>query len=342
MTIAEELKQQGRPMEDELIHNPHDRFFKEGFSRLETAQEFFAAYLPSELATQVNWSTLRLEPGSFVDERLAQSHSDLLFSATFHGEPLLLYFLFEHQSTRDPDMPFRLLAYMVRIWEQWRKRTPEDQQGPPAIVPVVLHQGSDRWNILSRFEDWLRNSESARSALSGFVPNFYYLVVDLSQVPTEELRGGVLCRLFLTLLRAARLNQIEEWALWAQPLLASVLEGNLAIFRAVAYYIATVHGSGLQPTTGGPSTFERLISKLTDKRVKEGFMTIAEELIQKGRQQGVAEGKAEGRLQGQILGLQRALGLPPTPTERLAELDAEGLSAILRELEAEAHERGTR
>jgi predicted transposase YdaD len=32
--------------------------------------------------------------------------------------------LFEHQSSPDAAMPFRLLRYVVRIWERWRRDHP--------------------------------------------------------------------------------------------------------------------------------------------------------------------------------------------------------------------------
>jgi len=104
------------------VHQPHDKVFKKAFGRLDLSRSFFRNYLPPRLVEAIDWNTLQLEPGSFVDERLAGSASDLLFSARVRGDPVFLYFLFEHQSTVDPAMPFRLLGYMVRIWEDWPRR----------------------------------------------------------------------------------------------------------------------------------------------------------------------------------------------------------------------------
>ena len=105
-------------------HNPHDLLFKGIFSQPETAADHFAAVLPQELVAAIDLGALRLEPGSFVDAALHERHTDLLFSAPWR-EPdeeqpasLMLYLLFEHQSSNDPLMPYRMLRYMVRIWEQ--------------------------------------------------------------------------------------------------------------------------------------------------------------------------------------------------------------------------------
>jgi predicted transposase/invertase (TIGR01784 family) len=60
-------------MSDDLrqLHTPHDKFFKETFGRLDTARDFFQIHLPPRLAAAMEWETLKLEPGSFIDERLS-------------------------------------------------------------------------------------------------------------------------------------------------------------------------------------------------------------------------------------------------------------------------------
>lgn len=43
------------------LTNPHDRFFKETFSRLDVARDFFAHYLPPPVAQSLNLDTLALQ-----------------------------------------------------------------------------------------------------------------------------------------------------------------------------------------------------------------------------------------------------------------------------------------
>ena len=57
----------------------------------------------------LDFATLAVYPGSFVDEELQHTHSDLLYAVrTRTGEGGLVYVLFEHQSSPDATMPFRL------------------------------------------------------------------------------------------------------------------------------------------------------------------------------------------------------------------------------------------
>jgi predicted transposase YdaD len=43
------------------LQNPHDRFFRETFSRLEVARDFLTEYLPSEVVAVLNLDTLELQ-----------------------------------------------------------------------------------------------------------------------------------------------------------------------------------------------------------------------------------------------------------------------------------------
>src|ERR1700677_4709067 len=90
---------------------PHDALFRETFSDVEHAAGLLRHLLRRSIASRMQWSTLRLCPGSFVDRSLRSRHSDLLFTVRCGDKEVYLYLLLEHQSTSDPLMPFRLLVY---------------------------------------------------------------------------------------------------------------------------------------------------------------------------------------------------------------------------------------
>jgi hypothetical protein len=95
--------------------SPHDALVRRTFSSVEYAAAEFRALLPARLVARTDFSTLELCSGSYVDDTLAASQSDLLFSVRISDKPALLYVLFEHQSSVDKLMPLRLLRYVVRI-----------------------------------------------------------------------------------------------------------------------------------------------------------------------------------------------------------------------------------
>lgn len=119
-----------------MTPRPHDALFRSAFEHPAHAAAELRHVLPRELADAIEWSELRLEPGSFVDPKLADRHTDLLFSTSIDGHRALVYVLLEHQSTPDARMPFRVLVYMVRVWARWTNDHPDDPL--PAIIPVVV------------------------------------------------------------------------------------------------------------------------------------------------------------------------------------------------------------
>lgn len=64
-------------------------------------------------------------------------------SATPDAAGLLLYILFEHQSTPDPLMPYRMLRYALRIWDRWLTEH-EGARSLPPLLPLVLFHGGQR------------------------------------------------------------------------------------------------------------------------------------------------------------------------------------------------------
>ena len=80
------------------IQNPHDKFFKETFGRVDVARDFLNNYLPQNIVDIIDTDTLEPQKDSFINEELQESFSDLLFKARINKREGYLYFLFEHKS----------------------------------------------------------------------------------------------------------------------------------------------------------------------------------------------------------------------------------------------------
>jgi predicted transposase YdaD len=59
------------------MHQPHDKLFKAGFSDPETTARFLRSQLPPALTAAIDWSSLRLEPGSFIDSHFIRCGMNL-------------------------------------------------------------------------------------------------------------------------------------------------------------------------------------------------------------------------------------------------------------------------
>jgi predicted transposase/invertase (TIGR01784 family) len=191
-------------MNDEQLPGPHNRFFFQTFSQIDRARDLIAAILPTHVSAKLDLPSLRIVSGSFIDDSLRMSQSDQLYEVDLHDteQPIAVYLLFEHKSAPDRLMPFQLLKYMVRIWEQ-RLR---DSSTLCPIVPLLLYHGEKAWNTSRSMRDVM----AVREEFQRYVPEFAIELLDLSQTSDEQLRENANLKAFLLLLKYIRREELPE------------------------------------------------------------------------------------------------------------------------------------
>ncbi|WP_375768660.1 Rpn family recombination-promoting nuclease/putative transposase [Archangium gephyra] len=281
------------------MSGPHDLFVRYTFGHPERAAAELRATLPSHVVSEVDWGTLRQEPGSVVDPELRKTESDLLFSARLHsGRPLLLYVLLEHQSSVDGWMALRMLRYVVRSVELWRQQHPESPR-LPVIIPLVMYHGAEgAWTAPRRVEELFDVPEEGeeRERWQALVPRFEYLLDDLTAEREEALRarpGPPLVRLAWLALRYGRneelAERLPEWmALFAEVQAAPDGAENL---RMVIRYLLYIGDSTARRAMG-----QVLHSVVDAQRAEELMRSWGEKLIERGMRRGQAKERAESVL----------------------------------------------
>jgi predicted transposase/invertase (TIGR01784 family) len=126
----------------------HDGLFRLVFGQPVHAASELQAVLPAALTARLDLERLTAVNGSFVDAELRWRHSDVLLSTRLDGHEALVYVLIEHQSKPDPLMAWRMLRYLVRIWDRFLTEHPKALR-LPLIVPVVVHEGARPWSAPS-------------------------------------------------------------------------------------------------------------------------------------------------------------------------------------------------
>ncbi|MFD0711610.1 Rpn family recombination-promoting nuclease/putative transposase [Paenibacillus sp. GCM10027626] len=115
--------------------------------------------------------------------------ADLVYRVKIKGREVIFYILIELQSTVDSLMPWRLLLYQVEIWRQVMRDTPQAERERkdfklPVIVPLVLYNGSDLWNVPLDFRDILADD----GLFAGEeLMNFSYFLLDVCRYTPEDL-----------------------------------------------------------------------------------------------------------------------------------------------------------
>jgi hypothetical protein len=220
-------------MSEEDLHQPNDKLFSATFGVPANTAALLQAKLPPPVAAAVDWAGLKPMPGSFVDSQYHRSHTDLLFAAPIAGLDGLIYVLFEHQSTPDRRLPLRLLRYLTRIWEAHAGTHPAPDR-LPVILPIVLSQNAEPWDIPTQLSDLLDIPESVRDHLRSFIPDFAYHDLQLAGMAFEAIPGTAAGVLVLRAMKAERLDRLLDGAVWDESL---ILRVPPEIFHLVLRYI---------------------------------------------------------------------------------------------------------
>ncbi len=286
------------------LHQPHDKLVKSTFSDPDNARAFFQAHFPRKLAHCIDWSTLSLASGSFIDPEFAATSSDLLFTAQTNGQPAFLYILFEHQNLEDPLIGLRLLTYMVRIWNDYLRNNPSATK-LPAIVPLVLAQDNKPWKSSIHFTDLIDIPEGAGEEIKKHIPDFEFQLVELYRMPFEKILGTPMGILTLRALKAEKLQALLDDTIWDEALLFQLPSAS---FEMLMRYI-------LDRDLDKPA-FRRRLKTLHNPKLTKNAMSLAEQFRQEGREEGREEGRQEtlslaeqfrqeGRQEGLILSKQQ-------------------------------------
>ena len=284
------------------LHQPHDHLFRLVFADPQETAAFLRARLPDSYQRGFLWSSLRRAPGSFIDQELRDSVSDLLFEvrSAAAAPRQWLYLLFEHQSRPDRWITLRLLRYCCRIWEADRRAHPKAQYLRP-VLPLVFYQGKRHWTYAIELAD------SFPPALRGqpWVPRFHPLLLDQTRMAPAAVAGELLGQLLQLAMMHTFKRPLEEARERIAPLLEALqrepVRGGVDYYQAFMSYILKT----------GPADTLQALGELLRRRapkLRGDLMTCGEILRRegelKGRQEGRLEGRQEGELKGRLEGRQ--------------------------------------
>lgn len=222
------------------ITNPHDKFFRTSFSRLDVVRSFIEEVLPKQYRDRINLDSLRLSSSSFIDEELSEHLADLVYHAEYAGEPAKISLLFEHKSYQEDFPELQLLQYMNNAYKEERQQKKKDKKTKKStvVIPIVIHHGISAWKKVSMRKQFGNPHED----LLKFLPEFDYLLFSLNDFEDEQIANFKNTFLSTTamLLKHSRdekdkLLAIESFLIEKLRLLESYNENDF--ISAVFYYL---------------------------------------------------------------------------------------------------------
>ena len=333
------------------VSQPHDHLFRSVFRDETEAASLLRAHLPDAICAAVRWSSLTWQPVTFIDHRLRDSESDLLYAVRLKAGdvPAWLYVLLEHQSTPDRWLRLRLLKYCCRIWERDRDRHPNEERLRP-IVPLVWYQGERSWRFAREFSELF--APHVRDWPG--VPRYAHLLFDQTEVAPDEVRGRLRGRVAqLAMMAAYR----ASWPALQRllPLLVELGEaGAIEDLRQIAVYIAVTTRNAedwtrfaavvRQQVPGGAELMtktEEMLEVVTRVKEQEARQKGRQEGELKGRQEGELKGRQEGELKGQVKTIEGLLrhAVPWSTIEAATGIDRTTFQRLKQQLDRDGANR---
>ena len=216
------------------LNNPHDKFFKETFSRLEVAQSFIEEVFPTDLLERLNLSALKRVNDSFTDAELEEYLADIVYQTEYAGQKTLVTLLFEHKSYVQKYPHLQLLQYILNVWKEERKQ----KKKLSVIIPVIIHHGEGTW----KYKSMKSYFKGLHPSLDRFIPDFDYLLFTLDKFDDNQIANfqNLLLSVTTMLLKHSHDKNDEFMKLssfWAEKLNRLDAEKQLDFISTVFLYI---------------------------------------------------------------------------------------------------------
>ena len=120
---------------------------------------------------------------------IKEHFSDIVYTCFCKDKDIRIALLFEHKSYCVTCPYLQLLKYLLKIWEANSKQA--ERLIP--VIPLILYHGKETWKV-RRFSDYF---EVADEVFYRFIPEFEYLLTDLSGYSNEDIKQKVFKKVFL-------------------------------------------------------------------------------------------------------------------------------------------------
>ncbi|MCQ4088788.1 Rpn family recombination-promoting nuclease/putative transposase [Saccharibacillus sp. JS10] len=297
------------------LHHPHDKAYKVLLSNRPLFAELLHHFVPGDWVNQLSAENLIRVDKSYILSDYKEKEADLVYRAKLHGQEFYFYMVLEFQSRVDFQMPHRLLTYMTEIWRDIQHHTPASEKRRksyrlPAIIPIVLYNGTASWTTVSSFREMLQGQQYFGEELL----NFRYILIDVKRLDAKHLEDmqSLLGLIFLVEQNPGAVpftNQLRKSSQMLKNLNPELFQLFKSWFKMMNPKETQQIGHILDEYQD-PKGADQMISNLT-KALRDEYYEM--------RRQGRTEGETEARLDIARNLLQE--GMSVEQTARLAGLD---------------------
>ncbi|WIF96099.1 Rpn family recombination-promoting nuclease/putative transposase [Caminicella sporogenes] len=329
------------------IYNEHDIGYKHILSQKKNFIDFLRGFIKKEWVKQIREEDIILIDKEFIQEDFKEKEADIIYRANIKGQDIIFYILMELQSKVDYRMPIRLLMYMTEIWRDELKNTEEKikkRKGYklPAIIPIVLYNGKNKWTAVRSFKEILNGYEMFEEN----IVDFKYLLFDINRMEKEELIkiANVVSSIFL-------LDQdveIEE-IINRLKIIGKIIKNKVTKEQEESFkrWIINIFRNRMEK--GERENIDKLLREISEMEVDGMISNLGRKLEEefkyrerKGREEGIRQGIQQGIQRGLRQGIQQGkieivrnlllLGIDIEKIVKASKLSKEEIEKIKKEL----------
>lgn len=270
------------------INNRHDKLIKNILKDEKEMRKFINDFLePNE---KIQSQDLIKYTNSYITKKYKSKEADIVYSLKSKE----VFFLVEHQSKIDNNMPYRILNYCIDIIQEWKKSKKINQNTRyPIIVPIIIYTGNEKWKIPKNFK--------VKDKISDYVFENYKIDLEYNLIEINKLSKSFLLQkqsLFgygMIIEKSKNKQELKE----NLELIVKHAKNKKQLYEIsnIIYYLLN--------DTLEEVTKNELLEKLEIKIKKGDIMSDLyerlvnenREMIRKGKKEGKIEGKIEGKLE---------------------------------------------
>ena len=327
----------------------HDKGYKRILSKKSNFLNLLKSFVDKDWVKHIREEDLTLVDKSFVPKDFKEKEADIIYELRYNDKKVIFYFLLELQSGVDFTMPFRLLVYMTELLKRYFLNNKEDVRERkdyrlPAVIPIVLYNGADKWTAVRSFKEYLKGYEAFEES----VIDFKYILIDVNNYTDEQLieiknlisavfaldkksndmedfikKVSMGFKIFTGLTGDEQIDFME----WTRDVLAKKVKADKDNLKVVNEFLKQLMKGD---EVAMNYAIERFLDEVEEKGIEKGIEKGRQEGIEKGIEKGRQEGIKEGRIQVARLLYKKGMGKDEIIS--VTELTPEEIQCVIEDL----------
>lgn len=255
------------------IDKKHDKMFRNILSRKTEMAEFLNDFL--SLKEKVRETEIIQCYTDLITSRYKDRHSDIIYK--LKEKPV--YFLVEHQSTIDRNMPLRMWEYIGEIM----RREDRIQKVYPVVIPIIIYTGFKRWDLETNFRKLQYQARNYQS----YQVDLEYNLIAVQDYSFEELLAKN--TLFSSIMIIEKCKNKAELVLQLDSIIEQM--SNTKDLEAIKEILVHIISSYI-----GEEETKKLLRKIEEKEVSgmspltKMFLDLKYENRKEGEKEGIIQG----------------------------------------------------